>query len=469
MRKADPVASTGPTASFNVQAMKSSAAAAALQASSSGQQDDGMFGVLDDLIPGSKEKTRRQVKELTAVLAKLNQFGKRDDASDALEKRQLGLVKSAPEAVGQIAQLARVAESLPIKRSDIFDELGVGKLLDSFLKRDGEQSDDSLIAKREDILDSLLNDLDLFDILKRDIGETDDHTAEKTSYTEQAFKGFHAMLHDPPAKDDGRDDKQDAQEQVSPTESLGLGDLVKGDGVDHTAKKTTYTEQALKGFHGMLPTAKDDKKDAQQLPSATESLGLVKRGASNPLGFLTEIFDGTGIIGKREVSSVDEAPSSLPSKKQLGILSGATSALSNAGSTVDQLGQFASSKHRRDDGGADASTEAAMASLMGMGMDQDEGEGAKEDDSDLGSDITDQLDKGDKDATDAMSQLPGQSLANEAADEEPMSKRQVPPIAGGNALSVVQGFLMHPENVVKPVTEGLQVGGKSLEDLKEGQ
>ena len=46
-----------------------------------------------------------------------------------------------------------------------------------------------------------------------------------------------------------------------------------------------------------------------------------------------------------------------------------------------------------------------------------------------------------------------------------LNKRQVPPIAGSDALSVVKGLVANPKTVLTPVTKGILVGGTALGDM----
>ncbi|KUL85364.1 hypothetical protein ZTR_07027 [Talaromyces verruculosus] len=254
MRMADPVMSSVPMMSIDTQAMKSSAAAMAIQtppSMASEQQSDGVFGVLNKLPIKRGEEERRQLNEITKLLAGINSIAKRDRE---VEERQLGLIKSVPEAVGQAAQVEKLVTNLPIKRdgSGILGGLGgLGGVLGGSVKRDVEE------AKKHD-----------------------------ETYTEKALKGFQGWMHH------GTKDEQETPEipEIPSTADLGdiakradpVGGLLKGllakrdtEGAEAEAHDETYTKKALKGFQGWIHHGTKEHKEATpEVPSAADSPGL---------------------------------------------------------------------------------------------------------------------------------------------------------------------------------------------------
>ncbi|GAM37178.1 hypothetical protein TCE0_022r06873 [Talaromyces pinophilus] len=277
MRMADPVMSSVPMMSIDTQAMKSSAAAMAIQTPPSmadGQQSDGVFGVLNKLPLKRGEGERRQLNEVTSWLTRINSIAKRDGE---VEERQLGLIKSVPEALGQAAQVEKLVTNLPIKRdgSGILGGLGgLGGVLGGSVKRDVEEA------------------------------EKHDET-----YTEKALKGFQGWIHH------GVKDEQETPKIPEIPSTAGLGDIAKRTdpvgglltgllakrdtkGAEAEAHHETYTEKALKGFQGWIHHGtKADKEATPEVPSAADSLGLddiAKR--ADPV---SSLFNG--IVAERDI------------------------------------------------------------------------------------------------------------------------------------------------------------------------
>lgn len=275
---ADPVMSSVPMMSIDTQAMKLSAAAMAIQtppSMASGQQSDGVFGVLNKLPIKREEGERRQLNEVTSLLTGINSIAKRNGE---VEERQLGLIKSVPQAVGQAAQVEKLVASLPIRRdgSGILGGLGgLGGVLGGSVKRDVEEA------------------------------EKHDET-----YTEKALKGFQGWMHH------GVKDGQETAEMPEIPSAAGLGDIAKRadpvssllggilakhdtEGAEAEAHDETYTEKALKGFQGWIHHGtKADKEATPELPSAADSLGLgdiAKR--ADPVSSLL-----SGLLAKRDTA-----------------------------------------------------------------------------------------------------------------------------------------------------------------------
>ncbi|OKL57368.1 hypothetical protein UA08_07436 [Talaromyces atroroseus] len=426
MRKANPVMSSIPAATIDAHALASAAAASALSSDSSQQQDNGVFDVLNDLPLGSSdgEIKRRQLEGITDLLKSLNKIsGKREEE---LETRQLGLVKSIPEAASQLGQVANLAKVLPIKRTredaGMLGGLGgLGGVLGGSVKRDTKKSD-----------------------------------TEKPTYTENALKGLQGMLHSVSSKD------HDKEETPSATQSTGLDQIVKrGDADDSlTSEEKAMLEQLVK---------RGSVDPLSGIESLVSGLGLIgKRGDSSVFDILDELTSLWGILRKRESSeSVGTFLESL-SKRQLDILSTlATATLSNAGAAAGDLPKLVTGKHRRDHGDPDTTSAAALESLIGLAESKGKHAASGSGDATGLSGIADEFLAGTKDAQDASRATQGhsESLAKDAAKGQPVSKRQVPPIAGADVLSVVKGLLADPRKAVKPVTEGIMVGGSSIGDL----
>jgi hypothetical protein len=426
MRVADPVMSSIPAATIDAQAVASSAVASAFLPSHNKRTEaNDAFKILGRFSLSSDEKTtRRELNEVTELLTSLNKISKRDE----LETRQLGLVKSVPEAAGQILGLTEVAESLPIKRSEEEGMLGglggLGGVLGGSVKRDAEDS-----------------------------------STKKPTYTEKALSGFRGVLHDP-----SKDHKQ--KEEPSATESLGLAKRGSGDPL-------SGIESLVSGL-GII--GKRDGNPLDILSSATELLGILRKRegdeGDDPLDDLDDLTSILDTLRKRDGLEIDgEMIKQLGehgalSKRQLDIVSAlATSSLSNAGAAAGALAQFATGKHRRDGGDADATTTAALEALSGLGKGKQEATGPGEGTG--ASSLADEFLAGQTGAEDATNALEGfsESPSKGTAKGQPLGKRQVPPIAGADALSVVKGLLANPGKAVKPVTEGILIGGKSLEDM----
>lgn len=471
MRSANPARSNIPTVTFDTQAFKASAAAMAAHPPS-GDQDNGVFNVLNKLPLREETVNKRgQLDPITDLLTSLNKIGKRDEE---LEVRQLGLVKSAPEAVGQISQVTKLLEGLPIKRSEdgILGGLGgLGGVLGGSVKRDTEAKEEPKI--------------------------------HASKYTENALKGFHGML--PKAS---KDKDQPSEKKPSTADSLDLDQFLKRESSDHSnslhgmrnenakrdteakevskTHKPTYTEKALKGFKGMIPGASETKDhDSKAEPSAAASLGLeqiIKR--SDPVGVITNFV--TGILAKREDMELDEnmlkeleelakrsdmegADEMLEklsqieekfSKRQLGLASSlATGMLSNAGAAAGKLAKMATGKLRRSSGD-DAGKIVTLATAT-MGNNKHH-----EIDDDTGAtDYAEAMTDSEEALGDAHMHLASRS-SSKGTVKGALAKRQVPPIAGSDAFSIVKGLIADPNKIFAPVTKGVLVGGKSLSDIK---
>ncbi|EED20750.1 hypothetical protein TSTA_039490 [Talaromyces stipitatus ATCC 10500] len=526
IRMADPVKSSVPVMSMDTQAMKSSAVAMAVQTPSSsdnGQQSDGVLGVFNKLPLKRGEENRRQFEEVTDLLTSINSIAKRDE----LEERQLGLVKSVPETVGQAAQVEKLVEGLPIKRDGILGGLGgLGGVLGGSVKR-----------------------------------ETGEAKTHDKAYTEKALKGFQGWLHH-----GSKDHKEKTPEIPSAADSIGLGDVVKrGDAADPVtgllngllardaeeskSHDATHTEKALKGFQGWLHhDSKDHKEGTPEIPSTADSIGLndvIKRSSPadpvtdllsllakresmesdenavdglakrrSPLDTVTGLINGlakrehmetdenivdglakrggpldtvAGLINglaKREMvdslatsedvadaldglakrnglDSVDQLIKGLTKGgqlnnglniRQLNVLSTlATGALSNAGSAAGQLGKVAAGKFRRGNVDAGSMADAATAG-MNVGNHK-AGKDNGENSSDV-NDVAEEVAEGEHALHDAT-----------ASPEGRLDRRQVPPIAGSDALSIVKGLVANPNAALDPVTKGILVGGTALGNL----
>jgi hypothetical protein len=132
----------------------------------------------------------------------------------------------------------------------------------------------------------------------------------------------------------------------------------------------------------------------------------------------------------------------------------ATGALSNAGTAAGELGKVAAGKHRRGNGDAGAIAAAATA---GLNVGNHHKAGNDDDESADVDDIEGDVAEGEQTLHDATSP---KGLAGGHLD-----KRQVPPIAGSDALSIVKGLVANPSAALTPVTKGVLVGGTALGDM----
>lgn len=389
MRVADPVMSSVPVMSIDTQAMKASAAAMAIQtppSTGSGQQSDGVFGVLNKLPVKREEEdvARRQVKEVTKLLTGINSIAKRDGE---VEERQLGLVKSVPEALGQATQVEKLVTSLPIKRdgSGILGGLGgLGGVLGGSVKRDVEGAE-----------------------------------AHDETYTEKALKGFHGWMHH-----DSKD-KQETPEIPSAADSLGLGGI---------AKRADPVNGLL---DGVLAKRNDMESDNDMVD------GLAKRDIDDAIATTSDALNS---LAKRNDLNI----------RQLSVLSSmATGALSNAVTTAGKIGKIATGKHRRGNGDAGSIAPTATAGLN-LGNHHKAGSDGDDESADW-DDIAAEVAEEEQPLHDATSP---KGHAGEHLD-----KRQVPPIAGSDALSIVKGLVANPSAALSPVTKGVLVGGTALGDM----
>lgn len=524
---ADPVMSSVPMMSIDTQAMKSSAAAMAVQtppSMASGQQSDGVFGVLNKLPIKREEEERRQLKEVTSWLTSINSIAKRDGE---VEERQLGLIKSVPEALSQAAQVEKLVASLPIKRdgSGILGGLGgLGGVLGGSVKRDVERAEKHHetytekalkgfqgwmhhgtkdeqdtpeipeipsatglgdIAKRTDPVGSLLDGL----LAKRDTeksrpneelvgeaihkAETHDDVKDET-YTEKALKGFQDWIHHGTKKH-----KEATPEVPSAADSLGLGDIARrgsptdpltellgllakretGDVdenmLDELAKRSSSTDPITGLLSGVLAKRKEMESDENKID------GLAKRDIDDAIATASDAL--TNLAKRNGLDSVDALIKGLTKGgqlnnglniRQLNVLSSlATGALSNAGTAAGKLGKVATGKHRRGNGDAGSIAAAATA-----GMNVGNHHKASNDD-DESADV-------DEIAADVAE---GEQTLHDATSPQGhaggLNKRQVPPIAGSDALSIVKGLVAHPDAALTPVTKGILVGGTALGDM----
>lgn len=451
MQVAEPVMSRIAAVGIDTQAMKSSAAVMAMKSAaavsstdSSDRQADAVLGVLNKL-PVKREDSpeRRQLNELTKLLSSLNTIAKRDD--DDLVKRQLGLIKSVPEALAQTAQVEKLVAGLPIKR------------------------------------------------------DVEDKKAHHTTYTEQAWNGVKGWFEHKVNKGE-----QETPEMPSAAESIGLGDSVKGSGpldpasgvftgivAKREAKQTealdeSYADCALEGAHAWADHKPKHNQKAPEISSASDALklgesvkrnsatdpvggllsgllgGLAKRELGESLATSEDVADALDTLAKRNgLDSIDELIKSLTkggqlnnglNVRQLDVLSSlATGTLSNAGSVASQLGKVTTGNVRRSDAGEGAIVGASMAGMKSTKSDDNNDDGYGEDLKEVATDLAEA----------------GEELQNVPQSSSPalLHKRQVPPIAGSDALSIVKGLVANPSTALAPVTKGILLGGTPLGDL----
>jgi hypothetical protein len=246
---------------------------------------------------------------------------------------------------------------------------------------------------------------------------------------------------------------------------------VKRDVEGAEAHDETYTEKALKGFHGWMHHDSKDKQETPEISSAADSLGLegIAKRADPVNGLLdgvlakrndmesdNDMIDG---LAKRDVDDAIATKSGQLNNglniRQLSVISSlATSAIANAGATAAKIGKVAIGKHRRGNGDAGSIASTATAGLnLGnhpkAGSDGDD-EGADVDD--IAAEVAER-EQTLHDATSPKGHAGGH-----------LDKRQ-PPIAGSNALSIVKGLVANPSAALSPVTKGAIVGGTALGDM----
>jgi hypothetical protein len=392
-----------PSGTFNAQAMESSAVAMAGNLPD-GSQDDGVFSVLDNL---PLEKERRQFDELTRFLTEINQAVKRD----AVTRRQLGIIKTAPAAVGQLANVLTAAEGLPVKRgeeSKRFDDIGgIGHFINAIAK---PKLDD--LARRGGGgggLDSILDGL-----AKRDEEKDNADDEHYAKHGDTMLKTMNTMF------DKAGKGKEDEESQGTPKaqEPYGLGNL-----------------------------AKRDMESSSQ---------LTERGVLEGSGGLDGLEGVVNGLEKRE-DMIDEQV-----KRQLGVAGAvAAGALSNAGGAVSQLAKLATGKVRRTSiqGGQADPVAAPMLPLEATKLKDTN----NDDDMTGPEEIVKEVASGEETAEEATKSFG--SATNKGPAKGPLGKRQVPPISGADLPTIVMGIAANPSIALAPVTQGVRLGGTSLGDV----
>lgn len=500
MHKATPAMSRLPSGTFDAKAMQSSAlAAAAANLPTSGSQEDGVFSVLDNL-PLAKE--RRQLDALTRFLTEVNQAAKRD----AVTRRQLGAVKSAPEAVGQLGSVLAAAENLPIKRGEGegFDDIGgLGHFLSGLAGRAENGGIGDLtglsgalngLAKRElEELEDLVRrgggDGGLSDIVgiigglaKRGgsdgglggldgiIGGNEKKENPDNEHYAKHGDALHGMFH---KAGEGKD--KESQGTPNFQEAYGLGQLAKRqDGVNlgdasslidnvDLGAASQFTErdgmlEGLDGWEGLLDDA--DILDVLGLlgrdyPASTDDM-LEKREGNSGIGGLGGLGGVLNGLAKREDMTDEHV------KRQLGAAGAiASGALSNAGTAVSHLGKLASGKVRRTSlqGGQADPVAAPMLPLEATKLKDT----SNDDDMNGPEEIAKEVASGEATAEEATKTIG--SSANRGIAKGPLGKRQVPPIAGADLPTVVKGIAANPSIALAPVTQGVKLAGTGLGDF----
>ncbi|PCG88540.1 Hypothetical protein PENO1_109670 [Penicillium occitanis (nom. inval.)] len=188
--------------------------------------------------------------------------------------------------------------------------------------------------------------------------------------------------------------------------------------------------------------------------------GLAKRDIDDAIATASDAL--TNLAKRNGLDSVDALIKGLTKGgqlnnglniRQLNVLSSlATGALGNAGKAAGELGKIATGKHRRGNGDAGSIAAAATA---GMNVGNHHKTGDDDESADM-DEIAADVAEGEQTLHDATSP---QGLAGG------LNKRQVPPIAGSDALSIVKGLVAHPDTAFTPVTKGILVGGTALGDM----
>ncbi|QKX60454.1 uncharacterized protein TRUGW13939_07599 [Talaromyces rugulosus] len=404
MHRASPAISGLPSGTFNAQAMESSALAAAANIPA-GSQDDGIFSILDNL---PLEKERRQLDELTRFLTEVNQAVKRDTVT----RRQLSTIKSAPAAVGQLANVLSLAESLPLKRDESkrFDDIGgVGHFINGIAK---PKLDD--LARRGGGGGGLDLDSILGGLAKR--GEEKDG-ADNEHYTKQGdtlLRELNSML-----------DKA-------------------GKGKEDEGSQATPKPQELSGLANLVRRAMESSSQLTE-----------RGGVLDGLGGLDGLAGAVNGLAKREDMTDEQV------KRQLNVASAiATGALSSAGGAVSQPGKLATGNVRR------TSIQGSQADPVAASMLPVEGTKPKDtnndDDTTGPGEINKEVASAEETAEAATKKIG--SATNKGPAKGPLGKRQLPPIAGADLPTVVMGLAANPSIVMAPITHGVKLAGTDLGD-----
>lgn len=435
MHKASSAASHLPSETLDVQAIQSSALAAATDVPDTQRED--VLSMLDKLPLGHE---RRQLDDLTRFLTEVNKVAKRD----AIIPRQLGLIKSAPEA---LSQLAKIAKGLPIKRDEgegFYDIGGIGHFLSHITKRtnnDGSFDDIggighflSHITKREEKggIDGLSGVSDALDgLAKREL----DDLAKRSS--------------------------------TGPTASLGglkklLGGLAKRDEDEENSDNEHYVkhgETMLKNLNGMF--GKADKYKGEQFqgtPKAEKPYGLGQL-AKRQLRGLAGATDLLKALAKRderldemeEIESLDGFPGSGDALRAVELLQRAYEDYMMQERDSDKgIGGLGSI------GGVDPMATPALP------LDATElHDTSNEDDLTGPEEIEKEVEKGEKIADEATKK----AGFNSGLAKGPLGKRQVPPIAGPDLPTIVKAIAANPSMAVAPLTQGVKIAGTNLGDF----